>query len=118
MEGQLFEILAKIGQVEGAIASNEAKIGVLEAELGQKQEELNVATQKYDQQKNEYYNHLRNKYEQGEINFTEIILDSSNITDFINYNEYYRIVKEQEEKEVQKIKDSKSAIEAQKASIE
>lgn len=118
LNGQSFEILAKIGQVEGAIASNEAKIGVLEAELGQKQEELNVATQKYDQQKNEYYNHLRNKYEQGEINFTEIILDSSNITDFINYNEYYRIVKEQEEKEVQKIKDSKSAIEAQKASIE
>lgn len=118
LDGQSFEILAKISQVEANILSNKAKIEELEAELVQKQEELNLATQKYDKQKNEYYDHLRNKYEEGEINFIEIILSSSNITDFINYNEYYRIVKEQEEIEVRKIKDSKSAVEAKKISIE
>ncbi len=118
LDGQIFEILAKINEVEAGIANNEATINQLQTDLVQKQNELITATQKYDAEKQEYYSHLRNKYEDGEIDYTEIILDSANITDFINYNEYYRIVKEQEEKQVQSIKDSKSAIEAQKASIE
>ena len=51
LDGQSFEILAKISQVEANILSNKAKIEELEAELVQKQEELNLATQKYDKQK-------------------------------------------------------------------
>ena len=118
LDGQSFEILTKINEVEAAISANEVKISQLETELIQKQGELITTTQKYEEQKQEYYNQLRSKYEDGEVDFTEIILDSSNITDYINYNEYYRIIKEQEEQEVQEIKESKAQIEAQQASIE
>lgn len=118
LEGQIFDIMNEINSVEVAIADKENLINQLGAELAQKEVELEETNLRYETQKQTYYSHLRNKYEDGDVNFTEIILDSSNITDYINYNEYYRIVKEQEEKEVENIKATKAEIEVQKASIE
>lgn len=118
LDGQIFEMLSKIEEVETEITQKEQTISDLEVELALKEEELNATNIKFDQQKESYYSHLRSKYEEGDVSFTDIILDSSNITDFINFNEYYRIVREQEENDVQELKDIKLEIENQKVAIE
>ena len=89
LEGQTFELLAKLNAVEEAIKGAEARIVQLNGELAAKEAELQSATERFNKKKEEFYSHLRSKYEDGDIDYMEIILDSANLTDVINYNEYY-----------------------------
>lgn len=117
LEGQTFEILARINAVESAIASAEAKIIALEKDLVKKEAELQTATEKFNLEKEEFYQHLRVKYEDGDIEYVSVILESSNLTDVINYNEYYRIMKEREEAKMNVLAENKAALEKQKEAV-
>lgn len=117
LEGQTFELLAKLHAVEEAIAGAEARIVQLNGELAAKESELQAATERFTKKKEEFYSHLRSKYEDGDIDYMEIILDSANLTDVINYNEYYRVVKAREEAKVAELAAQRAALEEQKAQI-
>ena len=110
LEGQTFELLAKLNAVEEAIKGAEARIVQLNGELAAKEAELQSATERFNKKKEEFYSHLRSKYEDGDIDYMEIILDSANLTDVINYNEYYRVVKAQEEAKMAELAAKKEAV--------
>ena len=118
LQGQIFEVMAKLEQVEASIRTAEKKIASLEKDLSVKEQELQVATDNFNKQKEDFYQNVRVKYEDGDIDYMAVILESANLTDVINYNEYYRIMKTQEQAKIQVIKEAKQAIEAQRAAIE
>ena len=118
MEDQRFEIIAKLESVENAINKAEAKIALLKKDLSNKEKELKVATTKYNNQKAEFFEHLRNKYEQGDVEYVSVVLDATNLTEVINYNEYYRILKEQEAEKISALQAVKAGLEKQKKVIE
>lgn len=117
LEGQTFEILAKLNAVEASIVGAEAKISQLEQELSSKEAELQTATALFNQKKEEFYSHLRGKYEDGDIEYVSVILESANLTDVINYNEYYRIMKLREEAKMAELASFKAGLEKQKQDI-
>lgn len=118
LEGQIFETIARLEQVEASIRSAEVRVAQLEQDLAVKEVELQEATVKFNIQREEFYQNMRTKYEDGDVEYASVILDSANLTEIINYNEYYRIMKTQEEAKIQLIKNAKAAIEGQKAAIE
>ncbi len=118
LENQRFEIIAKLEAVDVAINNVEKKIVQLEKDLSVKEKQLEITTISYNKQKSEFYNHLRNKYEKGEVEYVSVVLDATNLTDVINYNEYYRIIKEKEEEQITKLQGVKTDLETQKKVIE
>lgn len=118
LEGQRFEVIAKLEAVEAAIAKAEKEIVALENDLLAKEKEFEAVTINYNNQKAQFYEHLRNKYEQGDIEYVSVVLDATNLTEVINYNEYYRIMKEKEAEKISALQAVKAKLEEQKKAIE
>lgn len=118
LEGQRFEVIAKLEAVEAAIAKAEKEIVALEKDLLAKEKEFQEVTNNYNKQKTQFYEHLRNKYEQGDIEYVSVVLDATNLTEVINYNEYYRIMKEKEAEKINALQAVKTKLEEQKKAIE
>lgn len=118
LEGQRFEVIAKLEAVEAAIAKAEKEIVALENDLLAKEKEFEAVTINYNNQKSQFYEHLRNKYEQGDIEYVSVVLDATNLTEVINYNEYYRIMKEKEAEKISALQAVKAKLEEQKKAIE
>ncbi|MDD2371803.1 MAG: peptidoglycan DD-metalloendopeptidase family protein [Firmicutes bacterium] len=118
LENQRFEIIAKLEAVDVSIINVEKKIAQLEKDLTSKEKQLEATTISYNKQKAGFYDHLRNKYEQGDVQYVSVVLDATNLTDVINYNEYYRIIKEKESEQINKLQEVKADLETQKKVIE
>ena len=118
LEDQRFEVIAKLEAVDLAINKTESKILQLENELATKEQQLKEATVLFDKQKGEFYKHLRSKFEQGDVEYVSVVLDSTNLTEVINYNEYYRIFKVKEAEQISKLQSVKADLENQKIVIE
>ncbi len=118
LEDQRFEIIAKIESVDITIGKTENKLIELQKELTTKETQLKSATLKFNNQKNEFYDHLRNKFEQGDVEYVSVILNATNLTEVINYNEYHRILKEKEAAQISRLQVVKADLETQKKEIE
>lgn len=118
LDNQRFEVIAKLEAVQTAILKAEKEILELEKDLLAKEKEFEVVTNNYNKQKAQFYEHLRSKYEQGDIEYISVILDSTNLTEVINYNEYYRIMKEKETEKINALQVVRSSLEEQKKAIE
>lgn len=131
-QGKADEIFIKVNEVEEQIKTFESTIATLDAEKIKlekdnidKENELKIATEKFDKKKINVYNRARQVYEYGDIDYISVILESENLTDFINSSEYYIIMKEKEinkvnevKKEREKIKEQKAVLEAAKEALE
>lgn len=115
---QIEEVQAKISAITVRLNAINGEIQVIEGNIGAKEAEIAQATEQFNKKKEEFYQNLRSKYEEGNVEYTAIILDSVDLTDFINNNEYYRIIKEREESMIQEIKAQREALEVQKAELE
>ena len=116
--GQIYEVQNKIDGLQNNIDRTNGEIDVIQGNITVKEEEIAKETEVFNAKKQDYYLNLRSRYEEGEINFAEMVLDSSNLTELINNNEYYRIVKDKEESKIQVIKAAKDALENQKKELE
>ncbi|KAF0091083.1 MAG: Membrane-bound metallopeptidase [Fusobacteria bacterium] len=122
--GNLEKILAQVNIVENTIREIDAKlvqinqeITVIEGNIVVKQTEIENATIEYNKKKAVFFDNLRSNYEKGGVDYTAVILDSTDLTDFINYNEYFRIIKEKEEEKIREIVAAKQALEVQKQEL-
>jgi murein DD-endopeptidase MepM/ murein hydrolase activator NlpD len=122
--GNLEKIMAQVNVVENKIREIDAKlvqinqeIGVIEGNIVIKEAEIEKATVEYNQKKAVFFENLRKNYEKGGVDYTAVILDSTDLTDFINYNEYFRIVKEKEQEKIREIVAAKEALEVQKQEL-
>lgn len=118
LDDQSFEVSVKIEAVQTSILKAEKEILELEKDLVAKEKEFQVVTNNYNKRKAQFYDHLRNKYEQGDIEYISVVLDATNLTEVINYNEYYRIIKEKEAEKIKAIQVVKASLEEQKKAIE
>ena len=124
-QGKVDEIFNKVNEVEGQIKKLESTIATLDAEkvkleqdIVVKEKEVKVATEKFDKKKEDVYNRARQVYEDGDVDYTSVILESENLTDFINSSEYYTIIKEQETNRVNEVKKEREKLEEQKTALE
>ena len=124
-QGKVDEIFNKVTEVEGQIKTLESTIATLDTEkvklekdIVVKEQEVKVATEKFDKKKEDVYNRARQVYEDGDIDYTSVILESENLTDFINSSEYYTIMKEKETNKVNEVKKEREKLEEQKAALE
>ncbi len=115
---QIEEVQAKISAITVRLNAINGEIQIIEGNIVTKEAEIAQATEQFNKKKEEFYQNLRSKYEEGNVEYTAIILDSVNLTDFINNNEYYRIIKAREEAMIQEIKAQREALEVQKAELE
>lgn len=122
--GNLEKIMAQVSIVENKIRDIDAKlvqinqeISVIEGNIVTKEAEIEKATIEYNQKKATFFDNLRSNYEKGGVDYTAVILDSTDLTDFINYNEYFRIIKEKEQEKIREIVAAKEALEVQKQEL-
>ncbi|MCI0502631.1 MAG: peptidoglycan DD-metalloendopeptidase family protein [Fusobacteria bacterium] len=123
--GDLLEIMSQISAVENSISATEAnidklnqEIAVIQSSIDSKEQEINKSLEEFNANKKDYYSSLRSKFEDGDADFLEIILNTVNLTELVNYNEYYRIINAKEQEKIDVIKKSKQALEDQKKELE
>ena len=125
VKGQADEILGKveavqkqIDSVKGTIASLDTEKVVLENNIVEKETQVEVAKAAFDAKKADVYQRARQVYEDGDADYTAVVLASFDLTDFINNIEYYTIIKEKETKRVNEIKEERVKLEEQKKELE
>ena len=125
VKGQADEILGKvdavqrqIDSVKGTIASLDNEKLVLENNIVEKEAQVEVAKAAFDAKKTDVYQRARQVYEDGDADYTAVVLASFDLTDFINNSEYYSIIKEKETQRVNEIKEERVKLEEQKKELE
>ena len=123
--GNLNVILAEIAKVESNIAAIDknlakvnAEIASTESDIALKEADIAKALEIFNLKKQSFYDNFRSRYEEGELDYMSVILDAGDLTEFINYNEYYRVIKEAEQVRINEIKEARAALEAQKLELE
>lgn len=124
-DGNLLAIMSQISEINNNISTTEVRVNQLNQEIGvtqgnieNKENEINKALEEFNLKKKDYYASLRSKYEDGDIDFAGIVLNTVNLTDFVNYNEYYRIVRDKEQEKIDGLKKLKQTLEDQKKELE
>lgn len=107
----------KIRDIDDKLIQINQEITVIEGNIVIKEAEIERATIEYNQKKAAFFDNLRSNYEKGGVDYTAVILDSTDLTDFINYNEYFRIIKEKEQEKIREIVAAKEALEVQKQEL-
>lgn len=116
--GQIEAVQGKINEINSRLVKINNEITVIEGNITTKEAEIGIALEKFNVKKEDFYQNLRSKYEEGDVEYTAIVLESVDLTEFINYNEYYRIIKAKEQSMINEIKAQKEALEVQKADLE
>lgn len=122
--GNLNAIYDAVKAMEDEIAALEVKLQaiaaeqiVLEKTIADKEVEVAKAEKEFDKNKEGVYNRAREVYEDGEVDYTEVILESKDLTSFLNNSEYYRIFKEKENEKVEEVKKERDQLEIQKQEL-
>ncbi|AMP21323.1 hypothetical protein AZF37_09350 [endosymbiont 'TC1' of Trimyema compressum] len=125
VKGQADEILGKvesvqkqIDSVKGRIASLDNEKVILEHNIVEKEAQVEVAKAAFDAKKSDVYQRARQVYEDGDTDYTAVVLASFDLTDFINNSEYYSIIKKKETQRVNEIKEERVKLEEQKKELE
>lgn len=116
--GQIAQVQNKINELQANISQINGEVVAIERSSAAKEEEIIKHQKVYNTMKQDFYLSLRARYEHGNINFVKIVFDISNLTDLINRNEYYRIVKDKEQSKINKIRLAKETLEAQKQELD
>lgn len=131
VQEELTNEIVKIQQLDDEIRKAEEDISSLETELAELQEKIDEITLKLDAVEKQYIENeellqqrLIANYEAGDITYLDILMNSSNIVDFIsNYYVIEELIKydvellEQIENERQEIENSKRELDEKKATL-
>lgn len=131
VQEELTNEIVKIQQLDDEIRKAEEDISSLETELTELQEKIDEITLKLDAVEKQYIENeellqqrLIANYEAGDITYLDILMNSSNIVDFIsNYYVIEELIKydvellEQIENERQEIENSKRELDEKKATL-
>ena len=124
-EGEVDAILAEVDSVnqeiaviEGQIAALDAEKAAIEANIVAKQANVDEAKAKFDSMKGNVYSRARQMYETGEINVLQILLDAEDLTQMGNTSEYYRLIKQEDAKHVEAVRQERLNLETQKKALE
>lgn len=116
--GQITQVQNKINELQVNISQINNEIVAIEGNIAAKEEEILKQQEIYNAKKQDFYLSLRARYEDGDVNFAKMVLNAGNLTDLINSNEYYRIVKDKEQSKINEIRLAKEALEVQKQELD
>ena len=115
---QIQKLDEKITTAEEELAGQESKIEELRKSISKVEEELDTVTEKYNKQKDLFEQRIVAVYEAGEIQYLDVLLKSTSLTDFIST--YYQIseVAQSDEELLDDIEQKKKTIDLSKRKLE
>ena len=115
---QIQKLDEKISTAEEELAGQESKIEELRKSISKVEEELDTGTEKYNKQKDLFEQRIVAVYEAGEIQYLDVLLKSTSLTDFIST--YYQIseVAQSDEELLDDIEQKKKTIDLSKRKLE
>ena len=115
---QIQKLDEKITTAEEELAGQESKIEELRKSISKVEEELDTVTEKYNKQKDLFEQRIVAVYEAGEIQYLDVLLKSTSLTDFIST--YYQIseVAQSDEELLDDIDQKKKTIDLSKRKLE
>lgn len=115
---QIQKLDEKISTAEEELAGQESKIEELRKSISKVEEELDTVTAKYNKQKDLFEQRIVAVYEAGEIQYLDVLLKSTSLTDFIST--YYQIseVAQSDEELLEDIEQKKKTIDLSKRKLE
>lgn len=99
-----------IAQLDTEIAASEVQIAATQTEIENKQRDL-------DGRLAIFSTRLKEIYQYGDVDFLEVLLQASDLTDFLTRFEYLRYIAENDQKLLEEVKTLKQSLEEQKASL-
>lgn len=119
------EAVAQFNAVDKQISETEDEIGILETQIEQtktdlatKEEELSAAEAEFDKYKDLFLQRARAMYENGDIEYIEILFGAQNFSDFISKMEIVSQLMSYDQGILNKLDEGKKKIETAKAEVE
>lgn len=114
---QLQEINNEMNDVQLAIEGLNNEISSTENQIAFTEQEIQNKQRDYDGRMAIFNNRLKRMYQYGDVNFMEVLLQSSSITDFLTRFEYLKYVAGNDQKLLDDITELKEGLESQKVSL-
>lgn len=115
---QLRELDSSIASVKAELEKLEDQLSVTQAKLAQTQQKLNKAEADLAERSEIFANRLVAIYQNGDVDFLEVLLSSTSITDFLVRFELLSRIAEQDMELLKSIEAQKERIEQHKAELE
>ena len=114
---QLQEINNEMNNVQLAIEGLNNEISSTENQIAFTEQEIQNKQRDYDGRLAIFNNRLKRMYQYGDVNFLEVLLQSSSITDFLTRFEYLKYVAGNDQKLLDDITEMKASLESQKVNL-
>ncbi len=111
LNSELNTVQQSLDNINAEIASTEEKIAYTEQEISNKQRD-------YDGRMAIFNLRLKEMYQHGEVNFLEVLLQSSSLSDFLTRFEYLKYIANNDKKLLDEVTVLKNGLEEQKKSLD
>lgn len=118
IQGQIGDIETQIAAAEKLLQQREQAYNRAQAEVSATQQELEKKEQEMSERRETLARRLKGLYENSQISYLEILLQSEDLGDFISRLEYIDILVANDQKLLAGIRAQKTEVEAQKAKLE
>ena len=115
---QIQKLDDKISSAEQELSEQESKIEELKKTINDVEEQLDTVTEKYNKQKDLFEQRIVALYEAGEIQYLDVLVKSTSLTDFIST--YYQIseIAQSDEELLEDIEQKRKTIDLSKRKLE
>ncbi len=115
---QIQKLDDKISSAEQELSEQESKIEELKKSINDVEEQLDTVTEKYNKQKDLFEQRIVALYEAGEIQYLDVLVKSTSLTDFIST--YYQIseIAQSDEELLEDIEQKRKTIDLSKRKLE
>ena len=114
---ELKDINDNIDDIQNVISELDAEIGQTETEIDATQVEIENKQRDLDGRLAIFSTRLKEIYQYGDVDFLEVLLQSSSLTDFLTRFEYLRYIADNDQKLLEEVKVLKQTLEDEKASL-
>lgn len=108
---EMNDVQIALENLEASIADTETKIEATAIEIDNKQRD-------YDGRMAIFNQRLKEMYQYGDVNFIEVLLQASSVTDFLTRFEYLKYIANNDQKLLEEVTAIKESLEEQKASLD
>lgn len=114
---ELKEINDNIDDIQNVISQLDIEIGQAETQIDATQVEIENKQRDLDGRLAIFNTRLKEIYQYGDVDFLEVLLQSSSLTDFLTRFEYLRYIADNDQKLLEEVKGLKQTLEDEKASL-
>lgn len=117
LTAQLSDINLELNQVQRTIDGLNDEISVTEDKIAYTQGEINNKQRDYDGRMAIFNQRLKQMYQYGDVNFMEVLLQSSSFTDFLTRFEYMKYIADNDQQLLDEVRAMKANLETEKKNL-